>query len=476
MSGLDWWLWTGVSFTAQLIARRNSNFYCRFGFTMSSTAEEVTSTPSFKRAKNHEAATTATDEHEHEHPADVAAAAAAASAADAPEGSDPAAHASHPYYQYSQHYPYPYDYAAYDGHEHHPTTYAAPHHTAVHDLHGAEAEHESSAVVSPPDQEITSSPIRSTAASGEGGGDLSYGYDQPYSHYYPPPNLMHVAPSPVNTAASSLALMASQSSPENSRKRKASYDQHQSQQYDTRTGYYGQGPFAGAPPDGAGAYAEADEGEGERIIFRLYREEDKKALSERHCYVRQCYIQAFTATASDVSSRHSKGAQKLMSQGQVGVRCIFCSHLPQGDRAERAVCYPRSISRLYQTVADMQRFHFENCRCIPIKTKNMYQALKTSRKRGQEKPQDYWIRSAQELGLYDNPDGGIFYDATRAIAVPYADEGSEDRIAAEADAADAEAEAAAAVDAAVQAAAREDGDDAIQNEDEKGTADGGVPV
>ena len=106
----------------------------------------------------------------------------------------------------------------------------------------------------------------------------------------------------------------------------------------------------------------------------------------------------------------------------------------------------------------------------------MYQALKTSRKRGQEKPQDYWIRSAQELGLYDNPDGGIFYDATRAIAVPYADEGSEDRIAAEADAADAEAEAAAAVDAAVQAAAREDGDDAIQNEDEKGTADGGVPV
>lgn len=459
---------------------------------MSSTVEEVASTPSFKRAKN-EAATTATDEpeHEHEHPADVAAAAAAASAA-VPEGSDPDAHASHPYYQYPHHYPYPYDYAAYSaGHEHphhHPTTYA--HHTAVHGgLHGPETEHESTAVVSPPDQEITSTPIRSTAASGgaAAGGDmppLSYGYDQPYSYYYPQPHLMHVAPSPVNTAASSLALMASQSSPENSRKRKASYDQQQSQQhpYDGASGYYsGQGPYAGAPPDGAGAYAEADEGDGERIIFRLYRDEDKGALSERHCYVRQCYIQAFTATASDVSSRHSKGAQKL-NQGQVGVRCIFCSHLPHGDRAERAVCYPRSISRLYQTVADMQRFHFENCPCIPIKTKETYRALKTSRKRGQEKPQDYWIRSARELGLYDNPDGGIYYDATRAVAVPYdADEGSEDRAAAEADAADAEAEAAAAADAAdaaARAAAREDEDDAVQNEEEgrKKTWDGGIPV
>lgn len=450
---------------------------------MSSTAEDVASTPSFKRAKNVAATTD-----EHEHPADLAAAAAAAASAAAPEVSDPAAHASHPYYQYPHHYPYHYDYAAYGHEHHHHPAYA--HHTAVHGLHGTEAEHESSAVVSPPDHEggstgdITSTPIRSTTASGGGGeGDmppLSYGYDQPYSYYYPPPHLMHVAPSPVNTAASSLALMASQSSPENSRKRKASCDQQQSQhqhqpQYDGASGYYGHGPYAGAPPDGAGAYAEADEGDGERIIFRLYRDEDKDALSERHCYVRQCYIQAFTATASDVSSRHSKGAQKL-NQGQVGVRCIFCSHLPHGDRSERAVCYPRSISRLYQTVADMQRFHFENCVCIPSKTKETYQTLKTSRKRGQEKPQDYWIRSARELGLYDNPDGGIFYDATRAVALPYAIQSSEDRAAAEADAAGAEAEAAAAADAAAQAAAREDGDDAMQNKEEKETADGGISV
>ena len=453
---------------------------------MSSTVEEVASTPSFKRAKNEAATGTATDEPEHEHPADVAAAAAAASAT-APEGSDPDAHASHPYYQYPHHYPYPYDYAAYSaGHDHphhHPTTYA--HHTAVHGgLHGPEAEHESSsAVVSPPDQEITSTPIRSSAASGGaggGGGDmppLSYGYDQPYSYYYPPPHLMHVAPSPVNTAASSLALMASQSSPENSRKRKASYDQQQSQQqdqYDGASGYYsGQGPYAGAPPDGAGAYAEADEGDGERIIFRLYRDEDKGALSERHCYVRQCYIQAFTATASDVSSRHSKGAQKL-NQGQVGVRCIFCSHLPHGDRAERAVCYPRSISRLYQTVADMQRFHFESCVCIPSRMRETYQALKTSRKRGQEKPQEYWIRSARELGLYDSPDGGIFYDAARAVGVPYNAAAAADAAAADAAAAD----AAAADAAAAEAAANEPGEYGEDKgvEKEGGVTAGGIAV
>ena len=341
--------------------------------------------------------------------------------------------------------------------------------------------------MSPPDQDgsghhhhhhqgadgVAGTPNGGAAASG---GDMpplsSYAYDQPYSYYYTPPHLMHVAPSPVN-AASSLANMASQSSPEN-RKRKASYDHEQQQQQQQHSegaggGYYGQGPYAGAAPDdGAGPYAEEDEDDGERIIFRLYCDADRETLSERHCYVRQCYIQAFTATASDVSSRHSKGAQKL-NAGQVGVRCVFCSHLPHGDRAERAVCYPRSISRLYQTVADMQRFHFESCVCIPSRMRETYQALKTSRKRGQEKPQEYWIRSARELGLYDSPDGGIFYDAARAVGVPY-------NAAAAADAA--AADAAAADAAAAEAAANEPGEYGEDKgvEKEGGVTAGGIAV
>ena len=402
-----------------------------------------------------------------EHPADAAAAAAAAAAAGAVGQTDSEAHASHPYYQYPySHYPYhQYDYSAY-GHEH--PAYARSH------FHGhgpppppPPAEQESSAVVSPPDQAGSNAAGNATSTPTRGDmPPLSYGYDdqqQSHSYYYPPSQFMHVAPSPVN-AASSLAKMASQSSPENKNKRKASYDHHY------ESGYYGHGaPGAGAYSYGEGGEGEEDDHEeedGERLIFRLYRDVDKEVLSERQCYVRQCYIQAFTAVSSDVSSRHSKGAQ-MLRPGQVGIRCVFCQHLPSGDRAERAVCYPRSVSRLYQTIADMQRFHFENCECIPGRMKETYRTLKTSRKRGQESPQQYWIRSAYELGLFDNPDGGIFYSASQAVGDPHDVH--------EEDAATAEAEAAAHAAAVAAAAAAEYGEGTVHKEAELGD-DGGIPV
>jgi hypothetical protein len=75
------------------------------------------------------------------------------------------------------------------------------------------------------------------------------------------------------------------------------------------------------------------------------------------------------------------------------------------DRAERAVCYPSSISRVYQTVADMQRFHFEQCRGIPPETRKIYKSLKTTRPRGVGSPQTYWVQSARLLNLVDTENG-----------------------------------------------------------------------
>jgi hypothetical protein len=136
---------------------------------------------------------------------------------------------------------------------------------------------------------------------------------------------------------------------------------------------------------------------------------DTDSLSDRQCYVRSDMVEIFAATDKDVSARHSKGAQKLV-MGQVGIRCIHCSHLRPRDRAERAVCYPSSVSRIYQTVADMQRFHFEQCREIPEHVRQIYKKLKTTRPRGVGSPQTYWIQSARSLGLVDTEDG-IRFDA-----------------------------------------------------------------
>lgn len=139
---------------------------------------------------------------------------------------------------------------------------------------------------------------------------------------------------------------------------------------------------------------------------------DTDSLSDRQCYVRSEMVEIFAATDKDVAARHSKGAQKLV-QGQVGIRCVYCSHLRARDRAERAVCYPSSISRIYQTVADMQRFHFEQCREIPEHVRQIYKKLKTTRPRGVGSPQTYWIQSANNLGLQDT-EGGIRFDNEQA--------------------------------------------------------------
>ena len=131
---------------------------------------------------------------------------------------------------------------------------------------------------------------------------------------------------------------------------------------------------------------------------------DSDSLSDRQCYVRSEMVEIFAATEKDVAARHSKGAQKLVA-GQVGIRCVHCSHLRPRDRAERAVCYPSSISRIYQTVADMQRFHFEQCREIPDEIRKVYKSLKTTRPRGVGSPQTYWVQSAKLLDLVDSEDG-----------------------------------------------------------------------
>lgn len=131
---------------------------------------------------------------------------------------------------------------------------------------------------------------------------------------------------------------------------------------------------------------------------------DSDSLSDRQCYVRSEMVEIFAATNKDVAARHSKGAQKLV-EGQVGIRCVHCSHLRPRDRAERAVCYPSSISRIYQTVADMQRFHFEQCREIPAEIRKIYKSLKTTRPRGVGSPQTYWVQSAKLLDLVDTEQG-----------------------------------------------------------------------
>ena len=144
----------------------------------------------------------------------------------------------------------------------------------------------------------------------------------------------------------------------------------------------------------------------DRPTYLLSTPYDGGSLSDRQCYVRSHFVELFVAGPEDTVSRHSRGNQRLYD-GQIGLRCAYCAKLRPADRAERAICYPSSISRMYQTVADMQRFHFESCPAIPHRIRQTYRTLKTTRPRGQGSPQAYWMQSARDIGLVDtNVDGG----------------------------------------------------------------------
>lgn len=142
----------------------------------------------------------------------------------------------------------------------------------------------------------------------------------------------------------------------------------------------------------------------DRDTYLLTTQNDKDSLSDRQCFVRSHFVEVFVADKSDMAARHSRGAQKL-NENQIGLRCAYCVKLKHRDRAERAICYPSSISRIYQTVADMQRFHFEACVAIPPKVLAEYKSLKTTRPRGVGSPQGYWDKSAREIGLVDSTSG-----------------------------------------------------------------------
>jgi len=187
---------------------------------------------------------------------------------------------------------------------------------------------------------------------------------------------------------------------------------HASHHHQQHHGYQGPSQYGGYNGYEGGASGQArrepyNNSQQKRLLLAMATDQD--SLSDRQCYVRSEMVEIFAASEKDVSSRHSKGAQKL-AVGQVGIRCVHCSHLRPRDRAERAVCYPSSISRIYQTVADMQRFHFEQCREIPMKIRKIYKTLKTTRPRGVGSPQTYWVQSAKLLDLVDT-DNGIQFGA-----------------------------------------------------------------
>lgn len=132
--------------------------------------------------------------------------------------------------------------------------------------------------------------------------------------------------------------------------------------------------------------------------------EDKSALSPLRCFLRE-NVCAFSATNEDIAVRTPTTFSVV--HGQVGIGCIHCLNLPARERSNRAVCFPFSIGRIYQSVADIQRFHLGECKMVPREEREKFVRLQNASSKGSKglATRQYWVTSAKKLGLTDTDSG-----------------------------------------------------------------------
>ena len=132
--------------------------------------------------------------------------------------------------------------------------------------------------------------------------------------------------------------------------------------------------------------------------------EDKMSLSPLRCFLRE-QVCAFSATEEDIAVRTP--TTFAVSVGQVGIGCIHCLGQPAKSRLNRAVCFPFSIARIYQSVADIQRFHFSECKRVPKDVREKFLKLQSQSSKGSKglATRQYWVNSAKKIGLVDTSKG-----------------------------------------------------------------------
>ena len=132
--------------------------------------------------------------------------------------------------------------------------------------------------------------------------------------------------------------------------------------------------------------------------------DDKSSLSPLRCFLREQVV-AFSASLEDVAVRTPTTFS--VTEGQVGIACVHCFSLPAKLRVNRAVCFPFSIGRIYQSVADIQRFHLAECTMAPRDVKEKFNQLQTESSKGSKglATRQYWVTSAKKIGLVDTEKG-----------------------------------------------------------------------
>jgi hypothetical protein len=139
----------------------------------------------------------------------------------------------------------------------------------------------------------------------------------------------------------------------------------------------------------------------------LARSVDKYKLSDHQSFLRQ-QIEAFQATQDDVMT-HTRGRNKPVQLGQVGIRCRHCAHIPVSRRQKGSTYFPSNKFGIYQAAQNMSTAHIQCGLCseMPVAVKWKFIEIASAKKpncsHGAGRP--YWTQSATQLGLVDTEEG-----------------------------------------------------------------------
>jgi len=141
----------------------------------------------------------------------------------------------------------------------------------------------------------------------------------------------------------------------------------------------------------------------------LARPEDNLKLSAHQVLLRQ-QIEVFQATEDDLST-HTRGRNKPITMGQVGIRCRHCARLPVGQRQKGSTYFPASLLGLYQAAQNMSTTHMQCGLCseMPASIKQQFVQLLASKGASSGAGRPYWAKSAAKLGLVDTEEGIRFF-------------------------------------------------------------------
>ncbi len=133
--------------------------------------------------------------------------------------------------------------------------------------------------------------------------------------------------------------------------------------------------------------------------------EDRLKLSAHQVFLRY-QVEAFKATEEDVMT-HTRGRNKAVKLGQVGIRCHHCAHLPVAMKQKGSVYYPSALLGLYQAAQNISATHLQCglCSQTPEWIKRQFVVLLSTRAFSSGAGRPYWAQSAKKLGLIDTADG-----------------------------------------------------------------------